>query len=122
MRGKRQVWIGGGIGITPFISMARAVSKDGDYDVDLYYCTADAAEAYFHDELAEHVNVIPVREDEEGFLTADKIAAISGPLGDDDTDYLLCGPPPMLHNLRAQLEAAGVPPGRVHAEDFSFRR
>ena len=122
MRSKRQVWIGGGIGITPFIAMARAVSKDGDYDVDLYYCTADAAEAYFHDELAEHVDVIPVREDVEGFLTAEKVAAISGPLGDNDTDYLICGPPPMLHNLRAQLEAAGVPAERVHAEDFSFRR
>ena len=123
MRGKRQVWIGGGIGITPFISMARAVAKGGDYDVDLYYCTADAAEAHFHDELAEHVNVIPVREDVEGFLTAEKVAAISGPLGpDNDTDYLICGPPAMLHNLRSQLEAAGVPPSRVHAEDFSFRR
>ena len=123
MRGKRQVWIGGGIGITPFIAMARAVSKDGDFDVDLYYCTADAAEAHFHAELAEHVNVIPVREDQEGFLTAEKVAAISGPLGPtNDTDYLICGPPAMLHNLRAQLEAGGVPPGRVHAEDFSFRR
>ena len=123
MPAKRQVWIGGGIGITPFISMARAVAKGGDFDVDLYYCTADAAEAYFQAELAEHVNVIPVREDVEGFLTAEKIAAISGPLGpDSDTDYLICGPPPMLHNLRAQLEAAGVPPSRVHAEDFSFRR
>lgn len=123
MQSKRQVWIGGGIGITPFISMARAVAKDGDFDVDLYYCTADAAEAYFHDELAEHVNVIPVREDVEGLLTAEKVAAISGPLGaGNDTDYLICGPPVMLHNLRSQLEAAGVPPSRVHAEDFSFRR
>jgi predicted ferric reductase len=122
MANKRQVWIGGGIGITPFIAMARAVARDGAFDVDLYYCTADAGEAYFHDELAEHVNVIPVREDTDGFLTAEKIAAVSGPLGDNGTDYLICGPPAMLHNLRSQLEAAGVPPSRVHAEDFSFRR
>jgi predicted ferric reductase len=118
---KRQVWIGGGIGITPFLSMARAVAKGGGYDVDLYYCTADAAEAHFHDELAEHVTVIPVREDTDGLITAERIASTSGPLG-DDTDYLLCGPPPMLRSLRTQLEAAGVPPQRVHAEDFSFRR
>ena len=123
MKSRRQVWIGGGIGITPFIAMARAVSKGGDFDVDLYYCTADAAEAHFHDELAEHVNVIPVREDVEGFLTAEKVAEGSGPLGPaNGTDYLICGPPAMLRNLRAQLEAAGVPPSRVHAEDFSFRR
>ena len=122
MPSRRQVWIGGGIGITPFISMARAVAKDGEYEVDLYYCTADAGEAYFQDELAEHVNVIPVREDTEGFLTAEKIAATSGPLGASDTDYLICGPPAMLRSLRSQLEAAGVPANRIHAEDFSFRR
>ncbi len=121
MANKRQVWIGGGIGITPFISMARAISKGGDYDVDLYYCTADASEAYFHDELATHVNVIAVREDTEGFVTAEMIAAHSGPLS-GDTDYLICGPPAMISSLRAQLVAAGVPPDRVHAEEFTFRR
>ncbi|MDQ3108236.1 MAG: ferredoxin reductase family protein [Actinomycetota bacterium] len=122
MTSRRQVWIGGGIGITPFLGMARAVRRDeGRYDIDLYYCTAHAEEAYFHDELAEHVRVIPVQEDTDGFLTADRIAATSGPLG-GDTDYLICGPPAMLHSLRSQLEASGVPGHRVHAEDFTFRR
>jgi predicted ferric reductase len=122
MPSRRQVWIGGGIGITPFISMARAVSRqEGRFDVDLYYCTAHAGEAYFRRELEEHVKVIPVQEDTDGFLTAAKIAETSGPL-DSDTDYLICGPPVMLHSLRAQLEAAGVPANRIHAEDFAFRR
>jgi predicted ferric reductase len=122
MPSRRQVWIGGGIGITPFISMARAVSREeGAYDVDLYYCTAHAGEAYFREELEQHVNVIPVQEDTDGFLTAAMIEEISGPLT-ADTDYLICGPPVMLHSLRAQLEAAGVPANRVHAEDFAFRR
>lgn len=122
MPSKRQVWIGGGIGITPFISMARAVSRGTDgYDVDLYYCVAHAGETYFHDELADHVDVITVQEDRDGFLTAAKIAERSGPLT-GDVDYLLCGPPGMMHALRSQLEAAGVPASRIHAEDFTFRK
>ena len=122
MRSRRQVWIGGGIGITPFLSMARAVSHSRDsYDVDLYYCVAHAGETYFHDELAAHVDVIVVREDRDGFLTAEMIAERSGPLT-DDTDYLLCGPTAMMRSLRSQLEDAGVPGERIHAEDFTFRR
>jgi predicted ferric reductase len=121
MTSRRQIWIGGGIGITPFLSMARSVSRGGGYDVDLYYCIAHAGEAYFLEDLEEHVRVITVQEDRDGFLTADKIAETSGPLG-GDTDYLLCGPPGMMQALRSQLQAAGVPAKRVHAEDFTFRR
>ncbi|HVF33151.1 MAG TPA: hypothetical protein VM933_08950 [Acidimicrobiales bacterium] len=122
MRSRRQIWIGGGIGITPFLSMARSISRSGPnaYRVDLFYCTAHADEAFFLSELEEHVDVITIQEDRDGFLNADIVEAFSGPL--DDVDVLLCGPPGMMHALRAQLEAKGVPSGRIHAEDFTFRR
>jgi predicted ferric reductase len=122
MPSKRQVWIGGGIGITPFLAMARNVRRGEDgFDVDLYYCIAHAGEAYFLEDLEQHVRVITVQEDRDGFLTAAKIEETSGPLA-TDTDYLLCGPPGMMHALRTQLQAAGVPASRIHAEDFTFRR
>lgn len=121
MASRRQIWIGGGIGITPFLSMARSIRDDEGYDVDLYYCVAHAGETYFLDDLAEHVNVIVIQEDRDGFLTAERIANQRGQLA-ADADYLLCGPPGMMHALRSQLEAAGVPPSRIHAEDFTFRK
>jgi predicted ferric reductase len=121
MSSRRQVWIGGGIGITPFLSMARSVGKGGLFDVDLYYCIAHAGEAYFLEDLEEHVKVITVQEDRDGFLTAARIAETSGPLT-GNVDYLLCGPPGMMAALRQQLQEAGVPANRVHAEDFTFRR
>ena len=123
MRSRRQVWIGGGIGITPFLSMARSVQRTGPdaYRVDLFYCIAHAGEAYFLEELEEHVDVITIQEDRDGFLNAEIIEVFIGPV-DQDLDYLLCGPPGMMHALRAQLEAKGVPAGRIHAEDFTFRR
>ena len=124
MRSRRQIWIGGGIGITPFLSMARAVSRSGPdaYRVDLFYGIAHAGEAYFLEELEEHVDVITIQEDRDGFLNADIIEAFCGPLAGADVDVLLCGPPGMMHALRSQLEAKGLPPGRIHAEDFTFRR
>jgi predicted ferric reductase len=123
MPSRRQVWIAGGIGITPFLSMARSLDQER-YQVDLYYGTAHAREAYFMDELVSlgaeggSFRVIPVQEDEVGLVTADLVAETSGDL--DGRDILICGPPAMLSALSAQFLARGVPEERVHAEDFRF--
>jgi hypothetical protein len=42
----RQIWIAGGIGVTPFLSMARHL-EPGGYQIDLYYCTEHAEQAHF---------------------------------------------------------------------------
>jgi predicted ferric reductase len=118
----RQVWIAGGIGITPFLSMAR--SLDLAREVDLYYCTAGADQAYFLNELFQvadrnpRVRVIPIRKVDLGHLSADDIEAASRDL--PQKDILICGPPIMVHNLTRQLRARGVPRARIHFEDFSF--
>ena len=119
----RQVWIAGGIGITPFLSMAR--SLDGSaHEIDLYYCTEAADQAYFLPELFEvadrnpRVRVIPIRKADLGRLGADDIEAASRDL--PEKDILICGPPVMIRNLTGQLRARGVPRARIHYEDFSF--
>jgi predicted ferric reductase len=119
----RQVWIAGGIGITPFLSMARSLDGSG-HEVDLYYCTAAADQAYFLEELFQvadrnpRVRVIPIRKADLGRLSADDIEGASRGL--PDKEILICGPPVMIHNLTGQLRARGVPRGRIHYEDFSF--
>lgn len=119
----RQVWVAGGIGVTPFLSMARSLEGD-DYEIDFYYCTKTLSEAYFIEEfeaLAARYpgfNVITFPEDERGFISADELASTSGELG--ARDFLICGPPVMILNLKQQLEAAGVPPARIHFEEFGF--
>lgn len=121
--GDRQVWVAGGIGITPFLSMARGL--DGrDLEVDLYYCTETADEAHFADELYAiadanpRLRVIPVRRTSLGFVSAQDIEGASRHLG--EKDVLICGPPAMLANLRRQLAKIGVPASRVHFEEFRF--
>jgi predicted ferric reductase len=119
----RQIWIAGGIGITPFLSMAR--SLDGTaHEIDLYYCTLAAEQAYFLNELFQvadrnpRLRVIPIRMASLGLLSAGDIEAASRNL--PDKDILICGPPVMIGSLTWQLRARGVPRAQIHYEDFSF--
>lgn len=123
---KRQVWIGGGIGITPFMSMLRGERLNEDHkQVWVYYSTKRLEEAVFHDELqdtvdsmSDDVRYIRHASDEEGFLTADRLRKDLGTF--DETLFLFCGPPVMMKNLRKQLIAAGVSPKMIEFEEFNF--
>ena len=122
-RSRRQVWIAGGIGVTPFLSMARSLPED--FEVDFYYAVKSRALGYFIDDFEEMASshpglrVIPYPEDELGFLTAEEIERRSGLTG---TDVLMCGPGPMTAALERQLRSLGVPRGRIHYEEFGFGR
>jgi len=38
----------------------------------------------------------------------------------DDCEVLLCGPVPMMEQIKKQLVALGVPESRIYYEKFSF--
>lgn len=120
---KRQIWVGGGIGITPFLSMVADVRPP--FQVDLYYSTKSADEILDSEYLQQMIaasggslRVIPYVGDIQGFLTAEKIKEYSGELG--RADILVCGPPPMMHALKNQLKSLGVRASRIHSEEFSM--
>lgn len=118
----RQIWIAGGIGITPFLSMARSLSDD-TYDVDLYWGVNTRAQAYFADELEAIAQRLPsfrfhlVVEEIDGFITPEMVGAKSLV---DAADILIVGPPAMESALRTQLVTAGVPERHIHSERFAF--
>jgi predicted ferric reductase/mono/diheme cytochrome c family protein len=124
--GREQVWLAGGIGVTPFLSMARSLRYANEPTVDLYYCVEHAEEAHFLNELrgvAERrgdFRVFVVARDEVGFLTAERLARASGDLA--SRQILICGPPAMIDSLRSQLTAHGVPADHIHAEEFGFAK
>lgn len=80
-------------------------------------------QAPFRDELSEvgatiaELTVREICDRRDGFLSAATIAA-NGPLA--NREFLLCGPPTMMHTLRDQLLDAGVRATRIHFEEFEF--
>lgn len=119
----QQVWVAGGIGITPFLSMARSL-KSPDYAIDCYYCLREESEAVYLEDFAKisglypNFKLYPVYSSTQGRLTAQTIAKSSGDLR--DADIFLCGPPPMMISLKRQFRAMGIPRERIHSEEFAL--
>lgn len=119
---KKQIWIAGGIGVTPFLSMAKSIQKENGYDVDLYYCVRNPKEAVYLEELLalkdEKVNIIPHFSDTMGFINADIIKEKSGSI--DNKSIFICSPVFMIKMLKKQFSLKGVPGSSIYSEEFSL--
>lgn len=123
--GPRQVWIAGGIGLTPFLSWVRDFDGGLDKQVDLFLTVRTPEEALFVDELEQaqsenaafrlHLHY----SNRDGRLSVAKIEQASGRV--TGKEVFLCGPLPMTLSLKTQLVAAGVSASQIHYEEFSFR-
>lgn len=120
---KNQVWIAGGIGITPFLSMARSL-KDDCPEIDLYYSVKNKDEAAFLDELKNiskshpNLKVTDWFSNDKGRLSGHAIYEMSNGLS--DKDIFLCGPPPFMKSIRAQLIELGISSSKIHWELFNL--
>jgi len=118
-----QIWIAGGIGVAPFLGMARAISDD--VKVDFYYCAQSPEETPFVDELAQmsaaknNFRFIPYFSCQQACrLNAEIIQTMSkGLVG---KKIFLCGPPAMMASLRSQLVNLKVSPLSINSEEFQL--
>jgi len=121
--GPKQIWIAGGIGITPFLSFIR--HGNINREVDFYYTVRAREEALFLDEIENAPKRNPgfrafVRFSiEQGALTAEEIAQNAGDLR--ERDIYLCGPWGMTQAFVEKFKALGVPAEKIHYEEFNFR-
>ncbi len=120
-RKKPQLWIAGGIGITPFLSMARSLaSRPHGKRITLFYAVSSAEEAICVDELERiskrHTSfkVVLYLSNAEGRITAEKVRQKVKDL--PNREVFICGPPPMMESLRKQFGSLGVK--SVHTEEF----
>ena len=119
----RQIWIAGGIGITPFLAMAHDL-KDSELEVALYWTVCSKEEANFDDELRDLAERTPGLtyhlwlSDETGLLTVDAMPETEKT---EKLDVFICGPEAMRHSLTDQLRAIGIPKRNIHSEEFAFR-
>jgi predicted ferric reductase len=117
----RQLWLAGGIGITPFLALAPAIEPG--HDVRLVWSVHTPAEAVYVDELERAAAGRP------GFTLQVHDSASMGrlriaDLGLEDPgglDVLVCGPVPMRKTFVADLISLGVERDRIFYEEFSLR-
>ncbi len=124
--GREQLWIGGGVGITPFVSGARAFAghEKPNRPAHLIYLANDETRAYYLSELQS------LGESQPGLTVTAHYYRQEGPLSVAflqahcpdfaEREVYLCGPPPMTRHVRKLLRESGVPSSRIHSEAFDF--
>jgi predicted ferric reductase len=127
------VFIAGGIGITPVMSMLRSMADRGAREpVILVYAVKELEEATFREEIEGRLRdqleltVVMVPEEapddwegEEGFVDAELLRRyLPQPL--EEHEYFVCGPPPMLDAVDVALAELEVPARAVHMERFNL--
>ena len=126
--GEDLVFMAGGSGITPFMSIIREQQVLGwPVKITLLYGSREADDVIYGDELRAladdndhfHCAVVlsepPADHDGlSGMLDATLIREQVGPL--DHRTYYLCGPPVMLSYCLAELQSLGIPLQRIRQE------
>ncbi len=119
-----EIWIGAGIGITPFLSMLeyKRIHKP-QLQVSLFYCFSSPEDAVYDNELqtlttqAQNVTYIPFCSKEKGHITAGAVGYICKSLS--DKYIFLCGPNKMMEGIIEQFIDLGVKPDHIIFEDFN---
>jgi len=124
------LFIAGGVGITPIMSMLRYLrDTDDPRPAVLLYANKTAADIIFASELEQlpdHVRVVHVlsRPDDSWTGRTGHInrALIEEAAGEhlEITHVFLCGPRPMMYAVMGELKKAGIARHRIHHERFTI--
>ncbi len=125
------VFINGGIGITPTMSILQDLKSNNDQrQTTVIFGTPSLELTPFYDELKElsneiNLNVVHVLEEapddwdgETGFITGEIMKRHLPDIS--NCEFFICGPPPMMDVAEATLREWGVPVYRVHSERFNI--
>jgi len=119
---KNQIWLAGGIGVTPFLSFIKDVNSE--YDITFVWSLRTKDQANYKEEIETiisqkpFINFILWDTETKGYFSIDK-------LYNTDTikkhSVFICGPEVMRESYIKQLLEKGMPLNEIHYEEFSFR-
>jgi predicted ferric reductase len=127
------VFVTGGVGITPAVSILRTLRDRGDTRPAWLVTAARAPEAIVLFEAVEELRVaggVAVTyvveeppegwDGETGYLSRELLDRRLPPAATAGLQYFVCGPEPMMDVVEAALLARGVPPGAIRSERFNI--
>jgi predicted ferric reductase len=120
----RQIWVAGGIGITPFIARMQALAKQGNgKPVDLFWSVRvvedEALRRVQADADKANVRLHVIRDGQNAPLTAPHIASLVPSWGQGDVWF--CGPAGFGAALRQGFCSVGLGAEHFHQELFQMR-
>lgn len=120
----RQIWVGAGIGITPFVARMKELSRrPGARPIDLFHPTAvyeqAAIDKLVADAAAAGVRLHIVQDDKDGRLDGDRIRSLVPQWR--EASIWFCGPAAFGQALRKDFVAHGLPSAHFHQELFEMR-
>ncbi|MDP2385405.1 MAG: FAD-binding oxidoreductase [Bacteroidota bacterium] len=134
---KNYVLFAGGSGITPMMSILKSVLYiEKQSTIVLFYANRDEKSVIFKAEIekiasenADRLKVVNIYDHPEqtiadlykGFITPEKVLAYAeNHIGKNlDNEYFICGPGPMMENVKQGLQKLNTPTEKVHIEYFS---
>ena len=122
---RRLLFIGGGAGMAPILSLLRSLSESGsDREATYYYGARTEADLFHLQELSGlPCGFVPAcSEDSNGWagesgLITDVVDRLEGDV--TEVDAYVCGPPPMVEAAIALLEGRGVPEAHIYFDKFT---
>lgn len=122
----RQVWLAGGIGITPFLAWAEALTPSDSQQITLVWAVRTRSEAFAAERLtaiaARHpgLTVHVVASTTDGRLTGQQLQQLA-PFPLSESELFFCGPDGLRDAIVSDLQAMGEKPRRIHHEAFALR-
>jgi len=121
---KDLVFIAGGIGVTPILSITQSLAKLRlQKKVFTFYLVATKNDLYREEELSgAHIDKYKYSQwisAEKGTLKVENIASEIGNL--NDKQFYICGPLEMMKAMSQQLVGKGIDKNDIFFEDFSLR-
>ena len=117
---ERSVFVAGGTGITPFLSLFTSKAFSSYREPKLYFGVRNLSHHLYAADLEKAKEINPsfqlklLNEEKDGRLEIQNIFTGNGPAA----VYFISGPPAMIKNFKNSLIEKGVPAGNIRTDDW----
>lgn len=121
---KREIWIGAGVGISPFISWLEDKTIGHFERATLIYCFSPSRafpDAEHMQEMTDQSSVDFVANPSGSDALAETIRQATSEVDPKDVQISFCGPKGLLEKVQELMKENSIPANNIHYEFFDFR-